>query len=87
MEWADTLWDQWLYQVINEVREAIARLEKGLPPDSIWKPHSSQRKDDRDEKERTPLKPIIMEVVELANIQPLPSINDHMVSIILYRML
>ena len=37
-EWAESLWDHWFYEVLAEVRAAIAEYDKGRVPVPWWLP-------------------------------------------------
>ena len=40
-EWAEELWDKWFYEVLSEVRSALAEYEKGRRPVQWWLPDST----------------------------------------------
>ena len=37
-KWAESLWDEWFYEVLAEVRAAVAELERGRRPVLQWEP-------------------------------------------------
>jgi tetratricopeptide (TPR) repeat protein len=77
-KWSECLWDRWFYEVLAEVRAAIAEMERG--PQISWSPHVNKRMktDKSSKKEKPPItrnKSVIFNEVELIEICPLSSID------------
>lgn len=79
-KWAESLWDQWFYEVLAEVRAALAELNRGRRPLVLWQPRpqatSKQKEDKVVDKKIYTTKQSSLEKVELAVIPSLVSLDN-----------
>lgn len=81
-KWAESVWDGWFYEVLAEVRAAIAEFKRGRRPINIWTPHSKKKRrgpsisKKKSEKSAAVSKLPSLERLELAAIASLPSLDS-----------
>ena len=76
-QWAESLWDEWFYEVLAEVRAAIAELNQGRRPLLTWQPRVEVKSTpvrDKDKKKDTVQTQPLGEV-ELVDVPPLLSVD------------
>lgn len=76
-QWVESLWDEWFYEVLAEVRAAIAELNQGRRPLLIWQSHIEVKSTPvrvKDKKKDT-VKTQQLGEVELVDIPPLLSVD------------